>query len=154
MHLWFRQYVRVRREPGRESDRLHYVASGLDRDAFSALARATLTVLRPVITQAWVDAFSDRPWPAEAEPALALVIKLSEAQGIAARTHMGIDVDLAEPEQFEALVALAPHTIHAEAEAGDEWVWSVNDCGDNLAAALTASELAAVASPAWRPSSR
>jgi hypothetical protein len=67
---------------------------------------------------------------------------------------MGIDLNLIEPEHFEALVTLAPYTIHAEAWAGEEWVWSVDDCGDNLAAALAPEELAAVASPALRRSTR
>jgi hypothetical protein len=137
-----------------EPTRPHYVSADLDNAAFSALARRTLTVLKPVITQAWVDAFSDRPWPSEVEPALELVIKLSETQGKSARTHLGIDLDLTRPEHFEALIALAPYTIHAEAWAGDEWVWSVNDCGDNLAAALSESESQAVESSALRPSTR
>jgi hypothetical protein len=137
-----------------EPQRRHYVARDLDEAAFSALARQTLTVLSPVITQAWVDAFSDRAWPPEVEPALELVIKLSETQGKSARTHMGIDLDLTRPDHFEALVSLAPYTIHAEAWAANEWVWSVNDCGNNLAAALSESESQAVASSGLRPSAR
>jgi len=84
------------------------------------------------------------------------VIKLSETQGKSARTHMGMDVAVAvaQPDHFEAFLALAPHTIHAEAWAGDQWVWSVHDCGDTLAAALTQTELEAVASPALRLSTR
>jgi hypothetical protein len=124
-----------------------YVAGDLSAEEFSELVLATLTLLRPVIDQVWIDAVSDRPWPAEAQAALALVTRLGHArQGKASRTGMGIDLDLSDVAQFDALVALAPYTIHAEAHSGRHWVWSVNDSGDGLSVALTDEEFAQVGS--------
>jgi len=146
--------ARTRHDPQRmrrrnaKVGRRTYVAHDLSAEQFCDLAHATLTVLRPVIDQVWVDAFSDCPWPAETQAELALVIRLGHArQGRASGSGMGIDLDLSDSDQFAALVTLAPYTIHAEAYSGRHWVWSVNDTGDSLATALTAEEFGQIGSP-------
>ena len=139
-----------RRNP--EVGRGTYVAKDLSAEEFSDLAQTTLTVLRPVIDQVWVDAFSDRPWPAETQQALARVILLGQdREGKASRSRMGIDLDLSDPAQFAALVTLAPYTIHPEAYSGTQCVWSVHDTGDSLVAALTVEEFDQLGSPRLSP---
>ncbi len=138
----------MRRRNAKVGRQTYHGAGDLSSEEFSELVLATLTVLRPVIDQVWIDAFSDRPWPAETHAAMALVTQLGQARrGKASRAGMGIDLDLSDGDQFAALVTLAPHTIHAEARSGRHWVWSVNDTGDDLSAALTDEEFAQVGSP-------
>lgn len=110
----------------------------------SSVVAIVVEVLRQDVTQAWIDAFTDGPWrPAQLRDVAALrALEVQQLEGGQRRkqTGMGIDLDLARDEHFEILVRLSSFTIHAEAWAGGEAVFSVSDTGDHAWFALTPDE--------------
>ncbi|MEU6095065.1 hypothetical protein [Streptomyces sp. NPDC047079] len=100
--------------------------------------REALRVLRPVLEEAHLDAYSDGPWPPEVLPSYQRALSLAReavADGTRARRSdpgMGIDIDVRDDEQFAVLSALLPYTIHAEGRRGSEQVFGAGDSGTSL----------------------
>ncbi|WP_157876714.1 hypothetical protein [Streptomyces graminilatus] len=132
-----------RHEPAREPVRELVLLEGLNPTGVAHVHREALRVLRSAIDTAHVDAYSDDAWPAEVLPSYERLLTLaSEAQADGRRSRrddpgMGIDIDVSDDEQFGLLLAVAPHTIHAEACQGDRPVFSANDSGTSLWLAVT-----------------
>jgi hypothetical protein len=110
----------------------------------SSVIEIVVGVLRADVTEAWVDAFTGGHREPEQRADVAALLAL-EAQQIERgerrrQTGMGIDLDLARDDHLELLARLAPFTIHAEAWAGREPVFSVSDAGDHAWFALTSDQ--------------
>lgn len=120
----------------------------LNETTVKAVHEEVLRVLRPVIAYAWIDAYSDLPWPTEVLSYLHTLTKMAGdrlADGNRRRSpdvRKGIDIDVRDEPQFQALQHLLPYTIHAEAWAGDgtTQVLSASDTGTSLWFALTSDE--------------
>jgi len=114
----------------------------------STVHQEALRVLRPSISRAVLDAYSDCSWPEDVIPFYERVIGLARTElraGIRKPNSdlgMGIDINVRDDEQFEALSRLLPHTIHAEAwpAEGKEPLLSADDTGTALWFALTPPE--------------
>ncbi|MEV7856421.1 hypothetical protein [Streptomyces sp. NPDC088183] len=97
--------------------------------------REALRALRDSIETAHVDAYSDIAWPREVAPAYEQVLSMAAnevADGVRSAKGdpgMGIDVDVRDDMQFDALLALAPYTIHAEAWRQGREIFSASDSG-------------------------
>ncbi|MDJ0466456.1 hypothetical protein [Streptomyces sp. H27-C3] len=107
------------------------------------LHREALHVLRPGITTAHLDAYSDDEWPTAVlqshERALSLAREALK-QGTRSRRDdpgMGIDIDVRDDAQFEVLVDLAPYTIDAECSQEGQSVFSASDSGTSLWITIT-----------------
>ncbi|MEE4546570.1 hypothetical protein V2S66_31975 [Streptomyces sp. V4-01] len=105
--------------------------------------RAALTVLRPALDAAHVDAYSGDFWPPEVLPSYEQALALAR-QEVAAGTRrrradpgMGIDIDVRDDAQFAVLLDLAAHTIHAEGSSGGRGIFSASDTGTALWIAVT-----------------
>lgn len=108
--------------------------------------RAALGVLRPVLDAAHVDAYSGDFWPPAVMPSYERALALARqevADGTRRRRSdpgMGIDIDVRDDAQFEVLLDLAAHTIHAEASAAGRQVFAASDTGTALWVAVTAAQ--------------
>ncbi|QKW25132.1 hypothetical protein HUT11_02590 [Streptomyces seoulensis] len=120
-----------------------FLRSGLEAAVVVRAHRAALQVLRDGIETAHVDAYSDDAWPQDVVPAYEQALAMAArdvAEGVRpARSDpgMGIDVDVRDDAQFDVLLALAPHTIHAEAWQRGRLVFSASDTGTALCLTVT-----------------
>ncbi|MGY1498792.1 hypothetical protein ACW4TU_19710 [Streptomyces sp. QTS52] len=116
---------------------------GLDHADIAHVHREALRVLRSGLDTAHLDAYSDDAWPPETLPSYERLLTLGTETLAAGRRSrradlgMAIDIDVRDDEQFGLLLALAPHTINAEAGQGDRSVFSANDSGTSLWLAVT-----------------
>ena len=117
--------------------------ASLDSAQRARAHREALLVLRSSIETAHIDAYSNAPWPHEVlafhERAL-LLGQDAVAQGTRSAKNdpgMGIDIDVRDDAQFEILVNLAPHTIHAEGRRGSRTVFTASDTGSAPWASVT-----------------
>ena len=110
----------------------------------AAVIANVLDELRPTITEAWVDAFTDGAWRleqgADLEALLAVEHRLVRAGARRITTGMGIDLDISRDDEFGLLVRLAPHSINSEALADSCRVFSASDTGDHAWFALSYPE--------------
>lgn len=111
---------------------------------------AVLGVLRPSITSVWIDAVTDGAWGGaqqrDVEALLAVEQRSVRAGQRRTATSMGIDLDLTRDVEFGLLVRLSAYSIHAEAWAQSEPVFSASDTGDHLWFALTPGDATQAAS--------
>ena len=114
----------------------------------AAVLANVLDELRPKITEAWVDAFTDGAWRleqgADLEALLAVEHRLVRAGARCIATGMGIDLDISRDDEFGLLVRLAPHSINSEALAGSCRVFSSSDTGDHRPLVRGGAELPGV----------
>jgi hypothetical protein len=106
----------------------------LDRDSADRAIGVWFTALRPLLTAASVDLYSDRPWPPEVVPVLDRAYECSRRQGAvksSRRRDLGMDVDLdpKDDAEFAMLLALAHLSIHAQGNIGDRLAVVAHDCG-------------------------
>ncbi|WP_327676233.1 hypothetical protein [Kitasatospora sp. NBC_00458] len=127
-----------------------FLADGLDPAVTAAVHREALRALRSAVDRAWVDAYSDDPWPDEVLPAYGQALALARA-ALAGGTRtrrsdpgMGIEIDLRDDAQFAVLLALAPHTIGAEAWRGGVLVYGAGDTGRAFHVTVTPGQEAAL----------
>jgi hypothetical protein len=129
--------------------RLEFFCRG-PRDVVTAVIEAVLTVLRPSVTSAWVDAFADGGWRDEQQLDVAALLAVEQrllSQGKRrTATGMGIDLDVRSDDEHGLLTRLAAYSIHAEAWVQDEQVFAASDTGDHAWFALTPTETASAAS--------
>jgi hypothetical protein len=118
--------------------RAHVLADGLGPADVALVHREALCVLRPVIDTAFVDAYSDAPWPPEVLPSHATALRLAgEEKANGTRTRradpgMGIGIDVRDDDGFGVLADLSPYTICAEGWSGDRLVFGADDSGASL----------------------
>jgi hypothetical protein len=107
------------------------------------LHREALRVLRSDIDAAHLDAYSDDAWPPGVPRSYERVLSLAReavANGTRSRRDdpgMGIDIGVRDDAQFELLLDLVPHTIHAEGRRGGQLVFSASDSGIPLGMTVT-----------------
>lgn len=131
-------------------DRVEFLTpDGQSQTVMADVVFAALEVLRPVITQAWIDAHTAGEWSkAQVEDVgqlLAIERHQLDSRRRRKQSGMGIELDLANDEELALMARLAPFTIHAEAWAGLQEVFSASDVGSGAWFALTASEASDVA---------
>lgn len=111
-------------------------------EAIATIGRAAAVAMRSGFDQAWLDLISDRPWPADAESALAHLRGVAAVRG---RGETAVEIDLRDDTDFEAFVCLLPFTISAEAYAGDRLTFAMSDTGSGAWFAPDRGERAALA---------
>jgi hypothetical protein len=115
------------------------------RDQLLTLHRVVVEVLRasddsPDL-RAWIDCISGEPWPDDVHDALHRLRGLGGSPDAVA-----VDVDLADPADRNAFLALSPYTIGAEIWSGmTSLVFGAADTGTGTFANLTPTECDAVA---------
>ncbi|MFJ6211876.1 hypothetical protein ACIQGZ_00815 [Streptomyces sp. NPDC092296] len=120
------------------------------RDGLSAAAavrahREPLRVLRADLRTAYLDAYSDRPWPPETLPSHERALRMGAEQG-APDPAAGIEVDVRDDGRFAVLAALAPYSVCAEARDGEgQQLYGAYDTGTGLCVTLTPAQEAALA---------
>ncbi|GAA1385812.1 hypothetical protein GCM10009639_08800 [Kitasatospora putterlickiae] len=129
-------------------DRALVLADGLGPAVVALVHREALRVLRASIDTAHIDAYSDDAWPSAVVRSYERVLSLARA-AVADGTRpgradpgMGIDIDVRDDEQFEMLLDLVPHTIHAEGRRADRLVFAASDSGTSLWIAVTQEQQA------------
>ena len=111
-----------------------------DRELAEQACLAVLGIVRSRAERATIDAYSDyRPSPT----AQAAQDKL-RAKGGAPRRRgspgMGVDLDPADPQDWELLRSYAPWSIHVELDSADGTLAVLHDCGRSVGAELTPTE--------------
>ncbi|MFE3944869.1 hypothetical protein ACFXPV_23850 [Streptomyces sp. NPDC059118] len=108
--------------------------------------REALRILRDSIETAHVDAYSDSTWPREVAPAYEQVLSMAAnemAEGVRSAKGdpgMGVDLDVRDDTQFDALRALDPYTNDAEAWRQGREIFSASDTGTALWIAVTSEQ--------------
>ena len=114
----------------------------------SAVIAASLGGLRRDIDMAWMDAITDGEWKSEQRRDVDALLAVEQRLLAGKRrkpTGTGIDLDLARDDEFGLLVRLAPYSIHSEAWADGDEVFSSSDTGDHAWFALTPDDASAAA---------
>jgi hypothetical protein len=129
-------------DDGRQRRTLFVPPDDVPRDRLLTLHRAVVEVLRtsdesPDL-RAWIDCISDEPWPDHVHDPLR---HLCGPGG----SPVAVDVDLADPADRNAFLALSPYTIGAEVWSGlTALVFGAADTGTGTFANLTSAESDAV----------
>ncbi|MGA5701718.1 hypothetical protein [Peterkaempfera bronchialis] len=149
-HEWYNHDGAIARCYHCEADEVPYaprralfLRDGLSSQEVVLAHREALRILRADIDAAYVDAYSDEPWPPEVLPFYEQALCIGagrEAGGFDYDPGMGIEVDVRDDAQFDLLVALAPYSIHVEGWSRGSVVYSANDTGTGLCVMLTASQ--------------
>ena len=108
-------------------------------EVMTHVIEAALSVLRPQVRNAWIDAVSDRAWPEDRKADVAALLEL-EKQGQRKQSGLGIRMDLTDDEQLGLMARLAPHSVSAEAWGESGELFSAQDSGDQAWFSLTAEE--------------
>ncbi|MEU3822361.1 hypothetical protein AB0E74_22460 [Streptomyces sp. NPDC030392] len=126
-----------------EPRRPFVLAEGTRPEDAARVCREALSVLRPALHTASLDAYSDEPWPSDVAGSYELAVALGEAaapERFRRDPRMGIAIDVHDDIQFGVLRELAPYTIYAECQRGERVLLSAADTGTSLWFALTEAE--------------